>query len=197
MRITISGLSGCGNSTVAQGVGRALGLEVVNYTFHDIARERGISFEELLKQAEASERVDLELDKKLVELASKDNVVLGSRLACWLVDADLKVWLYASPKVRVKRVAQREGKDVKQVSEETRTRDKEDLARYKRLYGVNLKRHEDVCDLIINTENLLPEQITAIIVEAAKQKVEAGAKKKKPSRWPKKVAKIIEEKLKS
>jgi len=43
IRIAISGKSGCGNSTVSRIVATRLGLRVVNYTFKDLARDRGMS----------------------------------------------------------------------------------------------------------------------------------------------------------
>ena len=47
LRIAISSLSGCGNTTATLNVGRTLGLKVVNYTFRDLASDIGLSFEEI------------------------------------------------------------------------------------------------------------------------------------------------------
>ena len=44
--ITISGKSGCGNSTVSRIVSERLGLRLINFTLRDVARERGIPFEQ-------------------------------------------------------------------------------------------------------------------------------------------------------
>ncbi|MCX6767468.1 MAG: cytidylate kinase family protein [Candidatus Micrarchaeota archaeon] len=190
MIIAISGLSGCGNTTVSGLVAARLGLKKINYTFHDLAREKGVPFEELHARAEREfPALDLELDKKLVQLAVGD-CVIGSRLPVWLVDADLRVWLSAPPRTRAKRIAARESKepDVKGV----KARDAADMTRYKKLYGINLKRHMDVCDLEINTERVTAEKVAEIIAAAARQ----APFEKKKNKWPRKIKKIIEEKTK-
>lgn len=195
MRIAISGLSGCGNTTISGKVAEALGFKKVNYTFHDLARDLGIPFERLQhEEVEKTDRWDLELDKKLQSLASEDNVVLGSRLACWLVDADLKVWLHAPARVRAKRIAERENREYKETLAETKLRDKENRARYKRIYGVDVRKYEEVVDLVVNNSFFTIEQTTAIIAEAARQRMRGGIKRK-PSKWPRKIAEIISEKL--
>ena len=90
MKIAISGKSGCGNSTVSRIVADRLGLRLVNYTFRALAAERGISFDEVRRQAEEDSSLDVYLDKRQVELAREGDCVLGSRLAVWLLDdADL------------------------------------------------------------------------------------------------------------
>ena len=107
--IAISGKSGCGNTTVSKIVADKLNLKFINYTFRTMADEKGISFEELRHLAEESTAIDMELDKKQVNLAAEGNCVLGSRLAIWMIaDADLKVYLTASSKVRAGRIADRE-----------------------------------------------------------------------------------------
>ncbi len=167
-----------------------LGLKKINYTFHDLAREKGARFEELHARAEREfPAIDLELDKKLIELATGD-CVIGSRLAAWLADADLRVWLHASPRTRAKRIARRENKepDVKAV----KARDAADAARYKKLYGISLKKHADQCDLEINTEGVNAEKAAEIIAAAARQL----PFERKKNKWPQKIKKIIEEKTK-
>ena len=49
LKIAVSGKSGCGNSTVSRIVAATLGLRLVNYTFHNMAEERGIEFESFKK----------------------------------------------------------------------------------------------------------------------------------------------------
>ena len=120
MIIAISGKSGCGNTTVSNIVADALNLRLINYTFHSIADEMGLGFDEVCRLAELSADFDYRVDKKQVELASRGDCVLGSRLAIWLLDdADLKVYLDAPPATRATRVRQREGGDADEVLRET------------------------------------------------------------------------------
>src|SRR6056297_4004390 len=97
LKIAISGKSGCGNSSVSRIVAEKLNLRLINYTFHDMADEKGIDFEEFCRMAEQDFSFDRELDRKQVEMAEEGDCVLGSRLAIWVLDkADLKVYLDAS-----------------------------------------------------------------------------------------------------
>ncbi|PIN96484.1 cytidylate kinase [Candidatus Micrarchaeota archaeon CG10_big_fil_rev_8_21_14_0_10_60_32] len=180
MRVAISGLSGCGNSTVTSLVAEKLGLSRVNYTFRDMAREHGVSFEELREKAEAEfPEVDLDLDAHLVELAADGkNCVIGSRLAVWLdtpavlkridfprdqwFSFDFKFWLDASLETRARRIAKRESRPFEEVLAETRGRDGLDAARYKRLYGINVRQPQ--ANLKVDTEKFDAEGVAQEIV---------------------------------
>ncbi len=187
MKIAISGLSGSGNSTASTNVSKALGLKIINYTYRQLAADLRMDFEEVRKKAEETNVVDYTLDKLLLEKANEDNIILATRLACWLIDADLRIWLHAPFRVRAKRIAEREGKEFKDVLEYTKNRDRLDLARYKKIYGINLLKH-DFVDFVINTENLDPRQVSEAIVAAAK----LVPLKRKPFSARKKILKILD-----
>lgn len=162
--IAISGKSGCGNSTVSKIVAKSLNLKLINYTFRNMAEEKGMDFKEFYKIAADDTAYDLLLDKKQVKMASGGNCVLGSRLAIWIMkDADLKVFLEASPEVRAGRVNKREQRDFKEVLKETYERDTKDSKRYLSLYNINNDDY-GFADLIIHTDNLNPEKIAEKIV---------------------------------
>ena len=166
LKIAISGKSGCGNSTVSRMTAERLGLRVINYTFRNMAEERGISFYELRQQAEKDDTIDRELDREQVERAKEGNCVLGSRLAVWILeDADLKVFLTASLHVRAGRIAERENRDFKEVLRETEERDKLDHDRYLRIYGIDNDDLSSV-DLIIDTDVNNQLETTDLIVKA-------------------------------
>ena len=167
-RIAISGKSGCGNTTVTSMLSEALGYRMVNYTFHTLADEKGIDFDEFCRMAQDDPQYDYLVDKKQVELAMEDNSVLGSRLAIWMLEeADLKVFLTASPEVRAGRILKREGGDVRVQMEKTALRDKRDHERYLKLYDLDNDDYA-FADLIINTDRMNPEQIRDIILAALK-----------------------------
>lgn len=168
MKIAISGKSGCGNSTVSRMVADRLGLRLVNYTFRALAAERGMSFEEVRRQAEHDTSLDVYLDKRQVELARNGDCVLGSRLAVWLLeDADLKVYLTAPLSVRAARIQRREGGSFQEVLRKTRARDERDRNRYLQLYGIDNNDFEFV-DLVIDTQHIQPEEVAERIVSAAR-----------------------------
>ena len=86
LRIAISSHSGCGNTTATANVGQTLGLTVVNYTFRDLAVDLGISFEQIHGEAEQTNIFDLLTDLNLIRASRQPQVVVGSRLAAWLID---------------------------------------------------------------------------------------------------------------
>ncbi len=165
----MSGKSGCGNTTVSRLVAQKLGLRVINYTFKNLARDSGLSFEELSRRAETDSRYDLAIDRMQVELARLGGCVLGSRLAIWLLrDTALTVYLSASLEVRAARIALREGGDLAAVLARTADRDKRDHDRYERLYGYDVDRY-DFAQLIVDTERFDEEGVAAAIVDFARR----------------------------
>lgn len=152
VRIAVSGKSGCGNTTVSRLLAERLEIRLINYTFHDMAKERGISFEQLCLLAENDSRYDRYLDRRQVELAMEGSCVLASRLAIWLLEqADLTVYLYASAKVRARRISRREGRQWEHSLQDIELRDSRDRNRYLKLYGMDIDNY-DFADLVVNTE---------------------------------------------
>jgi cytidylate kinase len=166
-RIAISGKSGCGNTTVSRIVARRLGLRVINYTFKDLAKDRGMSFEEVCRLAETDPQYDLTIDRMQVQLADEGGCVLGSRLAIWLLrESAFTVYLSAPVEVRAARIAGREGKDLALALRETEERDLRDHHRYSRLYGYDVDRFEFAA-LVVDTERLTQEEVAQEIVDHA------------------------------
>ncbi|MDD4010945.1 MAG: AAA family ATPase [Sphaerochaetaceae bacterium] len=170
MRIAISGPSGCGNTTVSTLLSKKLGCKMINFTFRSMAEERGIDFWEMCALAEKDDNVDIECDRRQVQMAmAEDACVLGSRLAIWMLkDADLKVYLKASVEERARRIVKREGGDLADRREQTMQRDAHDTARYKRIYGIDNTKGPEIADLVIDTEGKTPEQIVDLIIDAIK-----------------------------
>jgi CMP/dCMP kinase len=169
MRIAISGHSGCGNTTATTNVGKSLSLRMVNYTFRDLAKDVGLTFDEVQKQASENPLFDYLTDLQLVRAALNPQIVLGTRLASWLMEADLRIWLHASLEARAARISKREtekASSYEHVLYKTLKRDEENRKRYLRLYGIDILDHSDF-DMTINTEKLTAEQVSGLIVAAA------------------------------
>ncbi len=163
-RIAISGKAGCGNTTVTRLVSEKLGFKLINYTFKTLAQELGLEFEEICRLAEQDDRYDRQIDERQVELARQAGVVLGSRLAIWLVEsADLKVYLFASEQERARRIAARENVEREGALEDMRARDERDRERFLRLYEIDIDRYE-LADLIIDTESMSQYDVADAIV---------------------------------
>ncbi len=170
MRIAISSKSGCGNTTVTRLVSEKLGYPMINFTFRQMAEERGIDFWTFCHMAEDDYEIDRELDRRQVEMAmSVPDCVLGSRLAIWMLkDADLKVYLTASAETRAERILKREGGTFEERYAQTVSRDEHDSARYMKIYGIDNSSADETADLIIATDERTPEEITSMIVDAAR-----------------------------
>ncbi|NIZ18786.1 AAA family ATPase [Spirochaetales bacterium BR151] len=166
MRIAMSGRSGCGNTTAGRIVAERLGIVHVNYTFRNLAKDKGVSFNELRNMAQENDEIDKELDRRQLELAIAQSCVLSSRLAIWMLPvADLKIFLNIPLDERTRRIAQREGGDLQTKIAETQQRDALDQQRYYRIYGIDMNRF-DGADIIINSGRLNAEQVADIIISA-------------------------------
>ena len=165
MRIAISSKSGCGNTTVSTEVAKRLNYKLINFTFRQMAAERGVDFWDFCRMAEEDDNIDRELDKRQVDMAmAEPNCVLGSRLAIWMLKkADLKVYLEAEASTRARRIHRREGGSLEDKIKETEGRDKKDSERYKRIYGID-NSDTSVADLVIKTDDKSPEEIVDIII---------------------------------
>src|SRR5258707_9877411 len=170
LRIAILSLSVCVNSSGWMNVGRPLALKVVKYPFRDLAADIGVSFEEIHERSQQNRTFDYLTDLNQIRLSLQPKVVVGSRLAAWLVNADLRVWLQASLEERAKRIFRREvdkGLTYESVLYRTLQRDEQNRKRYLQLYGIDSNDRSDF-DIIINTEKLTAEQVSSLIIAAAR-----------------------------
>ena len=164
IRIAISGKSGCGNTTVSTALAKKLGVNLINFTFRQLAAEKGMTLAEVLEAAKTDDSYDKAVDTRQVELAMQSSCVLGSRLAIWMLkEADLKVYLLASDEVRAKRILEREGGDLAEIAAFTAARDKNDSNRYRELYGIDNTDYS-FADLVIDTAKYNPDQIVELIM---------------------------------
>ncbi len=170
IRVAISGKSGCGNTTVSGLLSKTLGVTLINYTFRQLAAEKGMTLSEVIEAAKNDDSYDKYVDKHQVELALAEPCVLGSRLAVWMLkEADLKVYLFASDQTRAMRVFNREGGDLQQIKDFTAMRDREDTRRYQEFYGIDNNDYS-FCDLIIDVNEKTPEEIVEVILKALEER---------------------------
>lgn len=140
MIIAIAGPIGVGKSTVARALAERLGYRYLSAgeAFREMAKQRGVSVLELNRLAETDPSVDREVDRMQAALARAGNCVVESRLAGWMVEADLKVWLRAPLEVRAARVAHREGIALAAAERDLRDREGSEWQRYRDLYGIDI-----------------------------------------------------------
>lgn len=165
LRIAVSGKSGCGNTTVSTMLAGRLGIKLINYTFRQLAAEKGLSLAQVLENARTDDSYDIFVDTHQVELAQKEPCVLGSRLAIWMLkNADVRIYLIASDETRARRILNREGGNLEEIKDFTAMRDREDSARYMRLYQIDNSKYE-FADLKIDTAEQTPEMIVDHIID--------------------------------
>jgi cytidylate kinase len=184
MLITVSGPAGSGKSTLAASLADALGYEHVSGgdIFRSLAEERGMTPLELNKRAEEEEQIDLDLDRRLRDVArERDDVVLESRLAGWMAGdyADMKLWLHAPLDVRAERIAQRENKPFEQARTETQERTESESQRYQEYYGIDID-DLSIYDLAINTARWGPQGVLSVTLHAVESYSNDGDEGKAP-----------------
>jgi CMP/dCMP kinase len=166
LRIAVSGKSGCGNTTVSTLLAKILGIKLINYTFRQLAAEKGLTLAQVIENAKTDDSYDKYVDSHQVELAREESCVLGSRLAIWMLkEADVKIYLLASDELRARRILGREGGELQQIKEFTAMRDSEDTRRYKNLYGIDNNDYASIADIKIDTSCNVPDEIVHTILE--------------------------------
>ncbi len=176
MRITISGKAGAGKSTVAKLLSEKLSMK--HYSIGDLMRvmanEKGISLLELNKLAETDKSIDFELDEKLKEVGkTKDNFVVDGRLTAYFIpNADVRVFLDTEDRVRAERILMdkrehEKSKDLNEMVEKIRKRESSEKKRYMQYYGVDYS-DKKLYNLVIDTTNLMPNNVVERIVEFVK-----------------------------
>ena len=204
MLITISGMSGSGKSTASKGVSDALGIPTVDVgqIFRAMAKRYGMEVTDFGKYVERHPEIDRKLDDEMIRQARrKKNLILQGRLAGWMTYLRklpaIRIWIGASLKVRARRVAGREGRTYAETLRQVDRRDRENRARYRRTYGLDVN-DLSVYDIVVQTDNLTLEEVVSSLVKTLKvwtknsrmkrkTKKRPSPKRLRPSkRWPKK-----------
>ena len=176
MIITISGLHGTGKSTIGKLIARALGLRFYSTgeTFRELANEKNMTLKEFTKYVENNPNIDLELDKKIIEIAKNGDIVIDSQLSGFLLKdiADYRIHLVCPTNVRVKRMVSRDLSSYKEKLKETTLREISEAKRFKKLYNIDINDSDEInktFNLIINTETLTVEEILDSILKKLKE----------------------------
>jgi len=165
--ICVCGMTGCGKSTVAKKLAEKYGFRYLSggNALKALAIEAGYKPAErgwwetdegmrFLQQRMEDSEFDKRVDERLVELAKQGNVVLDSWTMPWLLKEGFKVWLEASPEVRARRVAGRDGIGVERASKVLKEKDERTRVIYRSLYGFDLGGDFSPFDLILDTNEL-------------------------------------------
>lgn len=159
--ITITGAIGSGKSTTAKRLAAEFGYKHFSSgdLFRALAKERGISIEQINKQAELEKEIDHAVDERLKELNDESDLVIDSRLAFHWIPESFKVYMTVDPDVAAKRIYEgirKEGRvsqmadSAEHVREATAERLASEKKRYLDLYGIDIDDHGGF-DLVVDT----------------------------------------------
>lgn len=170
--ICIAGMTGCGKSTVAKRLAKKYRLKYLSggEALKKLAvaagykpggggwweSEEGTRF---LRQRMTDPQFDRRVDEELIKEAKQGNVVLDSWTMPWLLKEGFKVWLEASPRVRTKRIAKRDGISLEEAFKALKKKDKRTKMIYKKLYGFDLGEDFSPFNVILETDELGVEEI--------------------------------------
>ena len=152
--ITVAGPHGSGRSTQATRLAETFRLRYVSTgtLFRERVAQLGVSLEEMTRIAADDDSFDRFLDDRAKEETRRGGVVLDATLSGWVaVDPDLRIYLTAPLGVRVRRIAEREGRSAEEVERETRLREEAELERFRRYYEYDVG-DRSIYDLVLNTE---------------------------------------------
>ena len=172
MRITISGPPGSGKTTACNRLSEMLGLKAVVFgkIFRELAAEKHLSLLEFGQLAEKDPSIDEAIDARIVEIAREnENIILESRLSAYMLTRNsipaFKIYLGASPEVRMSRIGVREGQTIEEAKKETIERQASEAKRYMMYYNIDIN-DMSVYDLVVNTDELDPDGVIDTIMKA-------------------------------
>lgn len=175
MKITIFGMAGTGTSST----GKML-AEKLNYPFisgGDIARmtaeELGMTLNQIDMLSKTEKKYDLMRDERLREFGNTNpNFVMDARLGWYNVPDSLKIKLFCSNEVRIKRIMIRENKSIEQVTKETIEREGAIRERFKAYYDLDFdyETRDEVFDLVIDTGLHNLEEVIKLSLELVASK---------------------------
>lgn len=171
MIITLSGQPGSGKTSVANEIAQKYSFVIVSAgeQFRKLAVERGVTLEEFGHIAERDPSIDLAIDARQKDLSTRyPNALVEGRLAGWTIDADLKIWLKTSLRVRAERIARREDIPVHRAYDETAAREKCEINRYRTFYDIDLA-DLSCYDLVIDTTKWDAQGVSRIIFKAIEE----------------------------
>ena len=181
--IVLSGLPAAGKTTVGQIISKRLGFEFVGggEILKEMAADRGFKVtgkewwdtaegKKFVREREENLNFDKEVDRRMADRIARGNIVVTSYTAPWISENGFRVWLEGSVKNRTERMARRDGTEFDEMSEVIRFRDTENKKLYKSLYNIDYGKDKTPFDLVVDTNDISPEEVADIIIKRYKER---------------------------
>lgn len=176
--ITISGMLGSGKSTVAKLLAKRLGFGYYSTgnAQREIAKSRGLTTLELNLLADKDPSIDTEIDGvfKRFNTTPKDNLVIDSRMAFYFIPGSIKIKLNVSPIVAGERIfndtvrsGEQKYASVQESIDSLTRRRASEVARFKRIYHVDIDNDENF-DYTLDSTHHTPDEIVDLIISKFK-----------------------------
>jgi cytidylate kinase len=165
MIIAIAGYTGSGKNTLGEEIAKRTGMRVVCPTFKDLAAKEGIPLMEFQKKAEKDKNIDLKFDE-LLKAEAKGDCVVTTWLGPWIVDADLRVFVFAPLETRAARIAKRDSMTPEEARRHVKERDERNRKRYLKVYGIDIFDTSKF-DLCLNSGKYLPGEMADMVLKLA------------------------------
>jgi len=144
--ITITGMAGCGKSTIADLLSKELNYRILSSgdEMRKLAKKYGMNIVDFVSTyLPKHKEIDYELDNNFLETCKReDNVIVPTRVMAQVLAKNcienFKIFLYGSKKIRIQRIHEREGASIKNIKQDLERRDGEDSERYKGLYNIDI-----------------------------------------------------------
>lgn len=183
--IAVSGFAGSGKNTVGERIAEQLSLPVVAPTFKMLAQEEGVSLMEFQEMAKNDLSIDYKFDAALARSINEGSCIACTWICPWIdriagkewggvkiapVKARIfRAWLDVPDTTRVRRLARRDGISDEEAAEHIKKRDADNIARYRKAYGIDITDHSGF-DAIINVGEKTPDNIAGEIIAKARER---------------------------
>ncbi len=170
--VCIAGLTGCGKSSVAKRIAEKYGLKYLSggMTLKELAIKKGYKPHErgwwetsegvkFLEHRLKDPKFDKQVDTRLLRSAKRGDVVFDSWTMPWLFKRGFKIWFEASPEVRARRLAERDGIGLAEAVEAIKEKDEKTRRIYYDLYGFKLGEDFSPFNLILDVDQLDAEEV--------------------------------------
>ncbi len=175
MKIAISGFSGSGKTSLAKELSIATGFDLIIPSFKELAKKKGISLMEFQELASKNPNIDKEFDEFIRnESSKKENCIVATWLAIWIVEADVRVFLHSPLEQRAKRIAKRDGISFEEALSLTKKRDEQNYERYKKIYNINIKDFLSQADIVLNTSSLTLKEEVEVVLSLVNKRIRKG-----------------------